>query len=183
MKKPPKGAGTEPAGDAKLADISVVDQAAAPKSPPAAERKVTPMDEMRFKGAEYAREQWLVTAHENTTPKDLLEPSYWAHVATKLRPRARIEAWANDGTWLAEYVVLEAGRNWAKLHLLSVHHLTTADVAQTQADLLSAYEVTFRGGHCLWSVIRKIDREVVHEGEQTMDGAVAWLKERLKAEK
>jgi hypothetical protein len=148
---------------------------------PVPERKVTPMDEARFKGAEYAREIWVATAHENTTPKDLLEPAYWAHIATKLRPRARIEAWANDGTWMAEYVVLEAGRNWAKLHLLSVHHLGTADVALTRVDAMSPYEISFGGPHVQWRVIRKVDREVIHDGEATMDGAVSWLKERLKA--
>ena len=129
------------------------------------------------------RSEYLCTAHPNTTPEDLLAPEYWAHISAQLRPRDRIEAWANDGSWMAEYVVLEAGRNWARPHLLQVYHFTSGDQAMTQADAMSPYEILHRGPHCQWSVIRKVDREVMHEGEATMDGAVAWLKERLKAEK
>lgn len=156
--------------------------AAEQPAPKVEERKVTPMDLVRFRGIEYMREHYLCTAHANTRPEDLLKPEYWAHVATLMRPRARIEAWADDGTWMAEYVVLEAGRNWARLFMLEKHFLTTADVAMTQADALSPYEIAHRGPHSKWSVIRKVDREVVHEGEETPDGAAAWTRERLKAE-
>lgn len=148
---------------------------------PEPERKVRQIEAPRFAGLEYGREAWLATAFANTTPQDLLDPSYWSHVSMKMRPRARIEAWADDGTWMAEYVVLDCGRNWAKLHLLAVHHLTTADVATSQADAMSPYEVTFRGHHAKWSVIRKTDRAVMHEGSETMMAATTWLQERLKA--
>lgn len=141
------------------------------------------MDDQRFKGAEYERELWECTAHENTTPQDLLKPDYWAHVSNKLRPRARITAWAHDGTWMAEYVVKEAGRTWARVHLLAVHNLGTADVAQSQAADLEPYEIKWRGPHCKWSVVRKSDHEVVHEGEGTQQGCTEWLQERVKADK
>ena len=150
-------------------------------SPPSVERKVRPMEDARFKGAEYGRELWLCTAFENTRPEDLTEPAYWAHLAMKLRPRARIEAWADDGTWLAEYVVLEAGRTWARVRMLQVYHLGTEDVAMTHAEAMSPYEITFRGPHAQWSVIRKSDREVLHDAEATQEGAVEWLKQRMKA--
>lgn len=155
--------------------------AAATKEAPPAERKVRQIDAQRFASLEYGREAWLATAFDSTTPQDLLEPSYWAHVSMKLRPRAHVEAWANDGTWMAEYVVLDCGRNWAKLHLLSVHHLTTGDVSASQADVMSPYEISFRGPHSKWSVIRKSDRAVMHEGSETMMDATEWLQERLKA--
>lgn len=151
-------------------------------APKVEERKVTPMDLVRFKGIEYMREHYLCTAHENTRPEDLLKPEYWAHVATLMRPRSRIEAWANDGTWVAEYVVLEAGRNWARLFMLGSHFLSTRDVALTQVEALSPFEITHRGPHSKWSVIRKSDREVMTEGHETQDGAEAWVRERLKAE-
>lgn len=152
--------------------------AAAPK---AGDRKVRQIEAPRFAGLEYGREAWLATAFADTTPQDLLEPSYWSHVSMKMRPRARVEAWADDGTWMAEYVVLDCGRNWAKLHLLAVHYLTTADVAATAADAMSPYEVTYRGPHSKWSVVRKADRVVMHEGSETMMAATTWLQERMKA--
>jgi hypothetical protein len=148
-----------------------------------ADRKVRPMEVMRFNGEEFSRMAWVCTAFEHTNPEDLLQPEYWAHVATKLTPRSRIEAWADDGSWMAEYVVLEAGRNWARLHLLTVHHFTSADIAQTLADRMSPYEITHRGPHAKWSVIRKSDRQVLSEGYETARGAAEYMDERLKADR
>lgn len=148
---------------------------------PPDERKVRAMDIARFRGEEFLRSKWLATAFEHTTPEDLLKPDYWAHVSTHLRPRDRIEAWADDGTWMAEYVVLEAGRNWARLSIVSVHRFTNADQAMTHADALAPYEITHRGVHSKWSVIRKSDRQVMSEGYDTMRGATDWLAEHMKA--
>ena len=156
----------------------------AQKDAPAQEpvqRKVEQLNPIRMKEGQYERTVWVITAHENTDPADLIDPAYWSHVAAKLRPWDRIEARANDGTWYAELLVMEAGRNWARAVLLNSASLTTSDVAISQANGLSPYEVAYRGPHDKWSVIRKIDREVIHDGEQTQGGAVNWLNERMKA--
>lgn len=156
----------------------------APAPTPAEERKVQPMDAIRFKGAEFVRTHYVCTAHEGTRPEDLLEPEYWAHVSEQMRPRTRVEAWANDGTWMLELVVLEAGRAWARLQVVAgPHQFTTADVAQTQAEMMSPYAIEYRGPHCKWSVIRKSDRQVLHEQEETRDGASGWLREHMKAQR
>lgn len=160
--------------------------AAEPADAPVEEKQehvARPIEMTRVAEAEFKRTTWVMTAFEATDPKDLLKPEYWAHVSSKMRAWDRVEVRADDGTWYAEYLVLEAGRNWARMFLLEAYHLTTADVAQTQADAMSPYEVAHRGPHRMWSVIRKIDREVIHDGEQTMDGAVSWLRERLKADR
>ena len=145
------------------------------------ERKVEQLNPTRMKEGQYERTVWVITAHENTEPEDLVDPAYWSHVASKLRPWDRIEARANDGTWYAEFLILEAGRNWARAVMLTVHKLTNSDVALSQATAQSPYEVSYRGPHDKWSVIRKGDREVMHAGEQTQGGAVNWMVERLKA--
>jgi hypothetical protein len=150
---------------------------------PAEDRKVDALDPLRFHGAEFKRNQYIATAGEGVKPVDISDPGYWAHLGAKLRPWDEIMVRANDGLWYARLIVLEAGRNWAKVHVESVTYLTTAEVAITQADAMSPYEVTYRGPHSKWSVIRKQDRAVVHEGSETMDAAMTWLKERLKAEK
>lgn len=180
---------TEPvvtAGDLKKSTVvqALKDQAEAQakqEAPKAVEKGATPADMQRLRGREFEVNEYVYTAHEGTQPKDLLSPEHWAHVATQFRPRDRVEAWANDGTWMAEFVVLEAGRNWSRLYQLTEHRLTTADVAMTQASQLDPYEIAHRGPHEKWSVIRKVDRAVVHSGEETRDGADAWLKNRLKA--
>lgn len=146
------------------------------------DRGVTPADKQRFKARNFEVNDYVYTAHENTVPEDLLAPDYWAHISQELTQRARIEAWANDGAWMAEYVVLDTGRNWAKLHLLHKYQLTRLDPAQAEAEAASPYSIEHRGPHSKWSVLRKSDSAVVHEGEETRDGAAGWLRERLKAE-
>lgn len=180
------GQGTGPKPDATEAALTpepTKSTAGAPMNPPAEERKVRAMEMARFTGEEFSRERWVCTAFERTNPEDLLKPEYWAHVATKLTPRSRIEAWADDGSWMAEYVVLEAGRNWARVHLLNVSHFTSADIAQTLADHMSPYEITHRGPHAKWSVIRKSDRQVLSEGYETARAAAEYMDERVKADR
>src|SRR3954469_16667241 len=73
---------------------------------------------------------------QGVSPDELLKPAFWAHHALKLKPLDEIRAHAEDGTWLANYVVLDCSRTWAKVQLLSMHRLTTADQSQTQASNL-----------------------------------------------
>lgn len=153
------------------------------EQPPKAERKMEPADPQRFADAEFKRNQHVLDASEGTQVSDLTEPGYWAHLGERLRPWAEIMVRANDGLWYARVIVLEAGRNWAKVHVEHVEYLTTAEVAITQADAMSPYEIKYRGPHNQWSVIRKADQAVVHEGSGTIDGAVTWLKGRLQADR
>ena len=145
------------------------------------ERKVQPLGAVRIEPAEYRRTVYIATAHENTIPEDLLDPAYWAQVSATLKPWDRIDVRANDGTWYAEYLVLDAGRTYAKVQMLSSHALTTGDVAMSQLTAMSPYEVVYRGPHDMWSVIRKSDRAVVHEKAATQGAAVDWMTNRLKA--
>lgn len=170
----PKSAAPASATDQPKADPN-------PASPAEPERKVEQINPTRMSEAEYQRSVFVATTHANTRPEDLLARDYWSHVAAKMKPWDRIEARANDGTWYAEYLVLEAGRTWAKVHMLQVTSLTSADVAMSQATAMLPYDVVFRGPHCKWSVVRKSDKEVMHEFEETQGGALDWLTERIKA--
>lgn len=149
--------------------------------PGATERKLQPMAPIRLAEADQKRRKLIGDADEGALVDDLRDPAYWAHVAQQLRPWDEVRVRAHDGTWYADCLVLEAGRNWARMHIERVEYLTTADVAITQADTLSPYEITHRGPRAMWSVIRKSDRAVQVEGLQTMQQAADWLKERLKA--
>ena len=152
------------------------------EQPPAAtgERKVRELDVNRMQECEFKRTVWVVTAHENTEPEDLLNPEYWSHNAERLRPFAKIEARADDGSWYAEYLVLESSRRWARLHLLCKHNLSTPDVSLSQAKF-GEYLVEFRGPERQWSVVSKATKEVMREGEQTEAAAYRWLSERIRA--
>ena len=152
----------------------------APQDP---NRKVDALDPQRFQQADFRRNQYVAIASEGTRPEDLNQPGYWAHLGEKLRPWDEVMVRADDGLWYARAIVMESGRNFARVHVEHIEFLTTADVAITQADAMSPYEVKYRGGHAQWSVIRKSDQSVVHEGAQTKESAFNWLKGRLQAER
>lgn len=144
------------------------------------QRAVRALEIQRFKQAEFERTCYVVTAFENTEPEDLLDPAYWAHVAAKLKPWDRIEARANDGTWLADYVVIGVDRAWAKVSLLNKYALTTPDVAQSQSSLYEAY---WAGPAYKWAVKRLSDSELQAKELPSKAEAEKWITERLKAER
>lgn len=124
---------------------------------------------------------------QGVKPEDMLVPGFWAHHAVKLRPMNEIRARAEDGTWIANLLVLDCSRTWAKVQILSIHQLTTADVALTQSsekdvqEFIATHAVTFRGTH-KWSVVRKSDRAVLQEGIEQKDAATAWLEAHARAQ-
>ena len=138
------------------------------------ERKVEPLGPHGIHTAEHRRVVYFAIAAKGVEPGDLLSPAYWAHVAASLKPRDRVEVNAEDGAWYCEVMVLDVSRAYARVvPVVGPIHLTTADVAQTQDSL---YDVSLRGPK-KWSIVRKSDRQVMHEGEETRDGAVKWLKD------
>ena len=163
------------------AKVEMVSGQALKEAMPSEYRKVEQLNPTRMKEADFERQTYFAKAHENTRPEDLLSRSYWSHVATRLKPWDKVEVVADDGTWWAEFLVLEAGRTWAKVEMLRHKSLTSSDVSESQATAMLPYEVVHRGTDSKWSVIRKSDRAVMHEGEETQGGAIDWLNERLKA--
>ena len=148
------------------------------------ERKVEALTHTNLKEAEFVRPIYCATIPIGTLPEDLLKPEYWAHVATHLRPWARIEARAEDGTWFAEYIVLSVDRTWARVRMLGKYNLTSQDVALSQAEKItqSGFEVKWRGPNCKWSVVRKADAEVMKEGMDREEADIA-LKQIEKDQK
>lgn len=138
------------------------------------ERKVESLTITNLKEAEFVRPVYCATIPRGTEPEDLLKPEYWAHVATHLRPWARIEARAEDGTWFAEYIVLSVDRTWARVKMLGKHNLTNRDVALSKAEQISnsGFEVKWRGG-AKWSVVRKVDGAVMKEGMERDEADIA----------
>ena len=145
-------------------------------------RKVEQLGPARLVEAEFCRRAWVATAHLNTEPGDLEVPTYWAHVANHLKPWDRIEVRTDDMSWYAECVVLDACKTEAAVKVLGAWILTPVDIERLRQDSdLIAYKVTHRGPYEMWSVVRKVDNQVVHSGSATEAGAFTWLKERLKA--
>lgn len=136
---------------------------------------------------DYASTRHDAMIPQGVAPDELLKPEFWAHQAVKLRPMDEIRARAEDGTWLAYYVVLDCSRTWAKVHQLALHRLTTSDVAMTQASeaevraVVKAHEVRFDQGR-KWNIVRKSDRQVVQDQIADKDSALAWLEKHARSQ-
>ena len=125
--------------------------------------------------AEQKRHVWSVVSAFGTTKADIENPSYWAHVAGRLRPKARIEVHAEDDSFYAEYMVTSCDKTWAKLVNLIYIDLTKSVITDEQAQGINdAYEIIFRGPK-KWSVVRKSDRSVLQEGLHSREDCSKWL--------
>ena len=123
--------------------------------------------------AEYKRQDWVVDAESGTSIQDCQDPQYWAHVCQQFKIFDRIEVRVESGEWMAEFVVLACERNWAKVEMLHFYDLAPADKAPVSAK----YEVTWKGPHLKWSVIRIADREKIKDKMMSREEADSWLRQ------
>lgn len=153
----------------------------------ATDKVIPQLPPQALQGFDYVSQRHDALIPNGVKPEDLLNPAYWAHHAVKLAPWHEIRARAEDGTWVAEFLVLDSSRTWARVKQLSFHSLTTADVAISQASeaevkaVKDLFKVVHRGPH-KWSVVRKEDSAVQVEGLEQRDSANDWLDKHARAQ-
>jgi len=128
----------------------------------------------RMKLAEYERQDWIVNAEMIHTAEDILLPGYWAHMAAQMNPYDHIEVRSEDGSWIAELIVVEVDRTWAKVLLTRKYDLLPMD-AMPNAEPL--HKVEWKGPQHRFCVIRLSDGERVHAECKTKDEAIAWMRD------
>lgn len=156
------------------------------------------LDAQDFSLAEHVRNVFRAEVGEGITRKDIINPSFWAHIGTKVRPYDEITVIRRDGTLYARVIVLQSERTWARVYVTDWHDLTTRDVALSQTegvampkpdelqspqvalDPAKVFELKFKGMRMKWCVIRQHDGQVVREGEPDKKAAQVWLDEYLK---
>lgn len=130
------------------------------------------LDPQRMHLAEHSRQDWVVNVEAGTTVEDILEPAYWSHIASSMEPFDRIDARMETGEWLLELIVVECGRNWARVHLAKKHELQ-AVVAEAPPAL--KHRVEWKGPQHKHVVIRLADNEVIQSGFSDKAAAQQWL--------
>jgi len=123
---------------------------------------------------EFGRQDWVATVEEDTNLESVLDPAFWANTAVQMKPYDHIEVRCEDGSWIADLVVLGCDRNWARVHLKHEYKLTTSDVSLTQA---KKHEAKWKGPHLQFCVIRLSDSQVISEKHQTKEAAALWMSE------
>ena len=124
----------------------------------------------RFGLAETKRNQWFATVPETVTPEDLLEPSYWAHVARTLRPLDEIIVTIDSCSWRVVLLVEDAWHNGARVIELSRNALA----ATTDAENDQGLRVQWRGPHSKFCVVRK-DGVTIKEKLPSREVAISHL--------
>lgn len=126
--------------------------------------------------AQYARRDWCVNAEEGTTVEDVLKPEFWTHKASELTPYDRIEVRPDNGQWIAELLVLQVSRNWARTHLLVLHDLGPKEDEDSSAAMGGArHDIKWKGPQRKWAVVRLADLQVVMDGFDDKLKARAWM--------
>lgn len=123
-----------------------------------------------------ARNEWNVKPEFGTPMDAMLDPAYWAHVSAKLRRGDIINVLPEDNTYFAQFLVLEAGKLFAKV----VKTPMCFDIKPAQMlniEVPKGYEIKFRGPR-KWSVLRGTD--VLKEDLEKSD-AERWLSDHVKA--
>ena len=137
----------------------------------AVNQRATMLDESRFRLAELDRQDWIANADEGTKIEDVLDPAYWCLLAPKLKPFDHIEVRADDGSWIANLIVLATARTWARVKILNKFDLSTKSLDYES----NTHKVAFKGPQRKWSVIRTSDGEYVKEGFAAKIEAEQWL--------
>ena len=127
--------------------------------------------------AEYMRSIWHEVPAAGTPLESVLDPKYWVHVSSMFKPRDRIEVDAEDGSYFAELMVIDAGRLFAKVELMRKHEFSAPEVAGSAE---SPYEVKW-AGRAKWRVVRKIDRAPLRDGFDDRQSAELWAASHARA--
>lgn len=151
---------------------------AADKTPVEKSRPIPKLSTNGLKTAEFSHTNYDVTPGPGVAPEMLLQPSYWGHVAAKLRPRDEITAIPVDGAWYARYLVLHADKVSARLILLEQKPLEQVKPEDTE---IETHRVEWGSPAVKWRVIRKADKAVVKDGFDSKDLATAWMHTNLSA--
>ena len=137
------------------------------------------INEARFRAAEFWRNLFAVNPEYGTTIEDMLKEGYWAHVAAKLRPWDKIEVRAEDGSFYAELMVRDAGRNWAKVVLLSLVKFEAVPDQELVID--QNFKVKWMGPHRKWAAIRMKDNMVLKDGMLDKPSVLKYIENHVKA--
>lgn len=119
---------------------------------------------------------WVAATPAGVTFEDTLNPEYWTHIASRLRPLAKICVFPEDGSWEAELRVRSVGTQWAKVHPIR-HEVMPVVPAPAQSD---AFAVDWGGPVLKYRIRRVSDGANVETGFVDKAAAYTALTELMK---
>lgn len=143
--------------------------------------------EKKFQVAEFARYHFHAVIDSAVTKNEVLEPSYWGHVASKLKSMSKIECFWEDGSKYLELIVIFATRTEAKVKEILFRNFVEVQSKDTVAKT-NAFTGIERDGHRVhfnpsvqWRIVRLSDNVVIKQNLPTQEAALQELSDIIKA--
>lgn len=141
--------------------------------------KVKPILKSAVVMTEFRYNHWSAIIPRGTTKEMLVLSGLWAVVSDQMHAFDKIDCIAEDRSYFAQLIVLDAGRGYASVQLLSFHPLPALLVSE--AGLPPGFEVFFAGpienGAGGYSIKRLCDGVLMVKGKSSRDAALAELLE------
>lgn len=136
-------------------------------------KRTVKMSEMALMLAEFARNQWHVVTPPHVTVKDILGPSFFDHVATKLKEFDIIDIFSAVHKFYLKAYVVSSKNGSVTIRLLE--SMIEGDGLESKTLDVADFEV--KSSSAGWRVIRKNDKTVIRSGFSTEGEASKWLTE------
>jgi hypothetical protein len=123
--------------------------------------------------AEQVRRWFVVTLEPGVTIDDLREPGFWRSAAGMLHPGDRIEATANDGSFITDLIVADIGKTWARMWVHG-YSRQLVDAEEDPDAWKASYRIEQRrAGYTVF----RISDDAVNGAHPTYDAAVLHARE------
>lgn len=126
-----------------------------------------------LKRGEHSRSVYFIAPAANVAFEAVLEPIYWHHVASTLRPGDLIEVFAEDTSYWAMLLVSYAGDNTAKVEALI--HKQIAGSGEVEFTPIEGYSIPWRGPNGKFAVMRDADKSIIQSNFRTKEEAQTWM--------
>lgn len=143
-----------------------------------AEKRVLILNPQRIGLAEQMRQDWVVNAEEGTTVQDVLNTGYWAHMAAQMQVYDHVEVRLETGEWILDLIVLDVGRNYARVYVAAKHDFGEVDARPSTESI--THKVEWKGPQRKHVVIRLADSAVLQEGFSNKSEALLWMENHIK---
>ena len=120
---------------------------------------------------------YTMNAPSGATRENILDPIFWAHVASTLRRNDIVHIRANDDTFWAQYLIRDCGRTWAKAFEM---HWFGFKGSEMEAEDVLEYECKWNGPSDKFIVLRLADGTKLAKDLSTKDDALGWLAQYKK---
>ncbi len=145
--------------------------------------KVRKFSERNFGVASFKYNRWSLDLEENQTIEHALDPSNWAHLASRImgsdkaNPKGRgdiVEVRKIETGLYAELIVTEVSQSHVRVRLLRNQEAEAKPVPEE-----SPLKPRWNPGRKMHEVVRVADNAVMQSGFQTRDLAVNWISDHL----